>query len=118
MKFSRIEIRSVSLESCIMPWLQDHKHILLSCRCLDDKLVDASQKILAKQFENKFTGSGFQDAAVGTSVKLAQYSTEHSLTKNLRHFLFSDLNQLGIIRKRRNSALFLYNQILKKIKFH
>ena len=45
--------------------LQGHKHILLSGGWLDDKLVDASQKILAKQFENKFVGSGFQDAAVG-----------------------------------------------------
>ena len=45
--------------------LQDHKHILLSGKWLDDKLIDASQKTLAKQFEHKFVGSGFQEAAVG-----------------------------------------------------
>ena len=45
--------------------LQDHKHILLNDGWLDDKLVDASQQILAKQFEDKFSGAGFQNAAVG-----------------------------------------------------
>ena len=45
--------------------LQDHKHILLSGKWLDDKLIDASQKILAKQFEHKFVGSGFQEALLG-----------------------------------------------------
>ena len=39
--------------------------MLLSNNWVDDKLIDASQKILAKQFVNRFVGSGFQNRAVG-----------------------------------------------------
>ena len=46
-------------------------------------------------------------------MKLAQYSTEHSLSKNLTNFPFSDLNKSGTIRKRRIriSALFQHDNI-------
>ena len=39
--------------------------MLLSNIWVDDKLINASQKILAKQFVNRFVGSGFQNRAVG-----------------------------------------------------
>ena len=43
-----------------------HKKILdSSTKWLDDDLINASQKILAKQFEHKFGGAGFQTTANG-----------------------------------------------------
>ena len=43
-----------------------HKKILDSgTKWLDDDLINASQKVLAKQFKHKFGGAGFQTIANG-----------------------------------------------------
>ena len=44
---------------------EDHRRILNTNRWLDDKLVNASQRILAKQFKDKFEGTGLQDVGIG-----------------------------------------------------
>ena len=38
----------------------DHKIILQGTRWLDDRLIDACEKVLAEQFRNKFGNAGFQ----------------------------------------------------------
>ena len=44
---------------------EDHRRILNTNRWLDDKLVNASLRILAKQFKDKFEGTGLQDVGIG-----------------------------------------------------
>lgn len=44
---------------------EDHENVLQSTEWLDDDLINASQRILENQFQNKFGKAGFQATAIG-----------------------------------------------------